>query len=540
MSENIQETKTAASFIMGVNPATGENLGSIRIASVGDVERARADMRQASTVWSVRPIQERIDILRKFHAAMVDALDEITLVVNKDTGKSRQNALIEVFLVADNLGTMLKNAKKWLGRERIPSGLYPTKICYTEQRAFGTVAVISPWNYPFLLSLQPVLTALLAGNTVMLKPSEVTPMVGKLIETLFNRVPELAPYVRVLHGDGSVGAALVESQPDLIYLTGSTATARKVARAAAEHLIPTIFELGGKDAMIVLDDANLEAAARWAAWGACANAGQTCIAVERLIVVESVYDRFVDLLCKEASKLTFGYSDLKKDMHDYGPMSSERQVQIVTDQIEDAVKHGATLAYGGERDRLFIQPTVLTGVNSAMQVWHEETFGPLMPVMKVADEATAVRMANDSDYGLSAYVWGGVVNSLRVLRKLDAGTLVANDVVAQFAMAQLPFGGVKQSGTGRSHGREDLLQFSNTHSYVVSVPPLKLDISTKLREPGNYRLAEAVLKATVGANLLQRLESAEVVYNSYKVQEMLKEAGELFGRIADKINSKRG
>lgn len=226
------------------NPATGDFIGAVPIASKAQVERARAELRAVGGYWRDKPLKERIQVLRQFQAVLIESLDEITSVINKDTGKSRQDALIEVFITVDMLHNILGKAPKWLRREYIFPRLYLTKLCFTERRPYGTVAIISPWNFPFMLALQPLLTALLAGNTVMLKPSEVTAVTGQLIERLINKVPDMAPYVRVLHGDGATGAAVVASQPDLIYLTGSVGTGKKIAKVAAENLIPVIYELG--------------------------------------------------------------------------------------------------------------------------------------------------------------------------------------------------------------------------------------------------------------------------------------------------------
>ncbi len=504
------------------NPATEIRIGSVEMSTTGQVNTAREDLRQATPLWANRSVKERVRVLRQLQKVLLDSADEITTIINKDTGKSRQDALIELFIVIDNLQQMSKRADKWLKRERISSGLYLTKQTYVEHHPFGTVAVIAPWNYPFLLAMQPVLTALLAGNTVMLKPSEVTGMVGVLIERLLKQVPELAPFVRVLHGDGQVGAAVVDSRPDLIYLTGSINTGRIIARAAAEHLIPTIFELGGKDPMLVLEDADLQAAAKWGAWGAFYNAGQTCISIERVYVVEQVYEQFLEYLLAEVEQLNVGYSDEIKDFHHFGPLSSERQLAIVEEHIQDALEKGARILTGGDNNGLFLQPTVLVDVDESMKLLQEETFGPLMPIVKVRDEAEAIRRANTSEFGLSASVWGEVGRIKQLLQKIQAGTVVANDVIAHFAVPLLPFGGIKQSGNGRSHGKQDLLQFTQTRSYMVSAPPHPFDIATQMRAPGNYRLGEAVMKMAFGVTLEQRLEPIDRLIKSGRTQNLLR------------------
>src|SRR6185503_18881740 len=292
------------------------------------------DLRQAFPAWSAKPVRERIRILRRFQALLIDAQDEITAVLNQDCGKSRQDALIELFVTVDMLAQYCHHAPGWLKRQRVPSGLYFFKQCYVEHRPHGVVAVIAPWNYPLTLALPPMLSALLAGNTVILKPSEVTGATGVLIERLFQRLPELAPFVRVVHGDGRVGAAVIQSKPDYVFLTGSTPTGRKVMQAAAENLVPVACELGGKDAMIVLEDADLAAAAHWGAWGAFFNAGQTCMAVERVYVVGPVYDEFVRLAAAEAALFKPGYTPDVEGPYTIGPVTDPRQVKIIERHVD--------------------------------------------------------------------------------------------------------------------------------------------------------------------------------------------------------------
>src|SRR5258706_3475014 len=361
-----------------VNPATGERFGEVRMATPEIVEGAMYQMREAFQVWNVKPLGERIRILRKFQTLLIDAQEEITSCINRDCGKSRQDALIELFITVDMLAQYCKNAPKWLKRERVSPGLYLFKQCFVEHRPHGVVAVIAPWNYPLALSLPPMLTALLAGNTVILKPSEVTAATCVLIERLFQCLPDLAPFVRVVHGDGRVGAALIQAKPDYIFLTGSTPTGRKVLQAAAGNLIPVACELGGKDAMIVLEDADLAAAARWGAWGAFFNAGQTCMAVERVYVADPVYDEFVRLAVSCASEFKMGYTPEPESPYCIGPVPNPRQAEIIEQHLEDALKKGARLLTGGKERGMFFSPMVLVDVDHSMLVMHEETFGPLM------------------------------------------------------------------------------------------------------------------------------------------------------------------
>ncbi len=496
-----------APFLPFINPATGEQFGQEGMATPADARAAVDGMRQAGRDWGRRPVADRVRVLRQLQAVLIEARDEISATVTQDTGKPRQDALIEVFVTVDMLNDACRNAASWLRRERVSSGLYLFKRVYVEPRPYGVVAIIAPWNYPLLLCAAPMVAALLAGNTVVLKPSEVTAATGVLIEKLVERVPELSPFVRVLHGDGAVGAALVSAPPDYIFLTGSTATGKKVMRAAAEHITPITCELGGKDAMVVLDDADIEAAARWGAWGAHFNAGQTCMAVERVYVQAAVYDAFVERAVAATQALKVGYSLSTDARHQVGPITFPHQLDVIEEHMADALAKGARVLAGGQRHGSFYEPTVLVDVTHDMLVMQEETFGPIMPIMRAADEAEAIRLANDSPFGLSASVWSRDLDRAgRVAEQLQTGSVIINDTIAHFGVPQVPFGGVKQSGFGRTHGKAGVLQFTQPYGYAVGAPPRALDVATILREPGHYRLGTALLRGAFGVTPRQRLE----------------------------------
>jgi acyl-CoA reductase-like NAD-dependent aldehyde dehydrogenase len=487
------------------NPATGEVFGSVPMASPEQVARAVEEMKAAQKVWGRKSVAERVRILRKLQAVIVDAMDEISYEVGQDTGKNRQDVLIEIFTTLDKLQVNLKYARRWLRAERVPRGFLFFQRLYSEPRPYGCVAVISPWNYPFVLSVPPVLAALLAGNTVVLKPSEVSPATGVLIEKLFERVPELAPFVRVLHGDGSVGAALVQNHPDFIFLTGSTNTGKAIMKAASEKLIPLVCELGGKDSMIVLEDADLEAAARWGVWGSFFNAGQVCMSIERVYVVEPVYDHFLEKIIAETRKLAIGHSQSLDSPYHCGPLTDPKQLPLIQSHLDDALEKGARVLLGSQHEGLFFEPTLLTDVDHTMLVMQEETFGPILPVQKVKDEAEAVRLTNDSPYGLSAYIWtSDLKRARRLAGEIEAGSVVVNDIMVQFGAPMLPFGGTKASGFGRIHGKSGLLVFTQAFAYVEGGPPRPYDLATIVRSPGRYRLFAMIIALIFGVSLRQK------------------------------------
>ncbi len=502
-----------------INPATGEQYGEVAITPPEEVRQALAEMRQNAPAWRDTPVKDRVRILRKFQKLLVDCAEEITIAISQDTGKTRQDALIELFLVLDRLQTYLKHAGKWLARQRVPPGLYPFRRYYTEPAPFGVVGVISPWNYPFELSLPPVFSALIAGNAVLLKPSEVTPAVGVLVEKLFQSAPELTPYIRILHGGPETGAALVSAEPDLIFLTGSTGTGRKVARSTADRMVPYVCELGGKDPMIVLKDADIKSAARWGAWGGFYHAGQTCVSIERVYVVEPVYDAFLQALIDEAKQLKVGYStDIDSPYH-YGPMTFSRQLEVVQDHLQDALDKGAKIVVGGKVDNQFMQPTILVDVDHSMKIMQEETFGPVMPIMKTQDEDEAVQLANDSDFGLGATVWSqDIQRAERLAKRLEVGTVNINDAISHYAIPELPFGGLKQSGSARTHGAVDVLQFTQWRSYAVGNVPRWFDIATQLRQPGRYWLGNLIMKTMFGVTPGQKLEPIVELANEVKLK----------------------
>jgi len=392
---------------------------------------------------------------------------EIEETVVAETGKPRAEALVEVTTVLDLLRFYLRKAPSFLEPRRISTGWLVWKSASLAREPLGVIGVISPWNYPFILSMTPVVTALFGGHAAVLKPSEFTPYSGLLAEDLARDAGLPEGLVQVIVGTGLTGSALVTSGVDKVVFTGGTETGRKVLAAAAASLTPVTLELGGKDAAIVLEDADLERAARGIAWGAFQNAGQTCIAVERVYVAHQVFDPFLRLLVQEVKKIRAG-SGPGVDM---GPMVVPEQLSRVEDHLQEAVDRGGKVMVGGQRldpaSNVF-HPTVLTDLHRGSLVLREETFGPLLPVVPVKDEEEAVQRANEGEYALSASVWTGDQRRGReVAARLRAGGVTVNDALVHYGIPALPFGGSGQSGFGRTRGLDGLAELTRTRVTVV-------------------------------------------------------------------------
>ena len=452
------------------SPVTGERMGEYAIAGQDAVDAAVARARTAFPGWRDTPLEVRLEAINRGRHVLAEHGDAYARKISADTGKPIIEALMfELAVIPLFLDHYLKRAPKLLARRKVGTPLaLPGKTSYIEHFPRGVVGIISPWNFPFQLSVLPMISALIGGNTVVLKPSEVTPISGEVVADFFNRIGLPPGVVEVVQGDGSTGAALCRAQVDMLFFTGSVVTGRKVMVAAAEKPIPVELELGGKDAFIVCADANLERAAEAAVFGAMANCGQACVSVERVFVVDSVHDRFVELVKRKLAKLKIGGPD---DQADMGPMTFARQLETVQRHVEAAQQAGAKVLSGGTRlDRpgLFFPPTLLTDIRPDMEIYREETFGPVLPVIRVRDEEEAVRLANASEFGLAGSVWTQDIDKgLRIASRLESGQVMVNDVFSSVGHPGLPFGGIRSSGIGRYHGDEGLLSFMNTKAILV-------------------------------------------------------------------------
>ncbi|MFZ0481689.1 MAG: aldehyde dehydrogenase family protein [Terriglobales bacterium] len=447
------------SRIVSVNPATGEVLGELESAGQAEVQAAVATAYAAQPGWNAVGVRKRLGVLHDFQQLLLARKNDIAHRIAQESGKPQVEALVtEVLVVLDDVRFLVENAFALLRDEPLPHGnpALKTKSGRILREPYGVIGIISPWNYPFSIPATEAMAALVAGNAVVLKPSELTPLIAFELQELLREAGVPEKIFQVLPGDGTTGSALVKSDIDKLVFTGSVATGRRIAQTAGERLLPVVLELGGKDPMLVLDDADVDSATSGAVWGAFMNAGQTCLSVERCYVHRSLYAAFVEACAEKARKLRVGNGiDPSTDV---GPMIHERQVRIVESHVEDARQRGARVVSGGGRLRelgpTFFAPTVLADVNHSMRIMREETFGPVLPIAPFDDEDEAVRLANDSDYGLAASIWtSDRKRGEDLAREIHAGTVMVNDVVSCFSISEAPHGGVKASGMGRTHGR---------------------------------------------------------------------------------------
>jgi acyl-CoA reductase-like NAD-dependent aldehyde dehydrogenase len=474
MSVQTLPTETAkAAEIVSYNPATGEEIGRVPHSTMEDVERAVGRARVAQPAWAALSFRQRRKIILKARQLMLDESEMLASLVSQETGKPAAEALsMEVVPTLDAMHYFAHAAENLLEPQKIDIGQYglmgrSSSIVF---KPLGVIGIISPWNFPLATPADEIVMALMSGNAVVLKPSELTPLIALKIGDLYARAGLPKDVLAIVTGDGRTGAALIEARVDKIMFTGSVATGKRVAAAAAKYLTPVVLELGGKDPMIVMDDANLDNAARGAVWGAFANAGQACASVERCYVQESIATAFIDRVVELTNALKQGVGD--DPSVDVGAMTNERQLQIVERHVNEAVQDGAEVLTGGRRtpdlNGYFYQPTVLTNVDHRMTIMREETFGPTLPIMTFRSEDEAIQLANDSPYGLTASVWTtDMEKGRRMAEAIEAGTVMVNEVVYTHGIAQTPWGGVKDSGYGRTHGRLGLLELvSPRHVHV--------------------------------------------------------------------------
>jgi len=507
-------TAISVDTLSSINPATGETLGYFEKTSAAALPQIVARARVAQILWGRVPIGERCARLRDLRDCIMSSRDSLATAVVAESGKPRVEALFaDIFVSVDTAAYFAKNAERLLAPERVPhhSLAAKAKSGRLTYEPLGVIGIISSWNYPLAIPLSQMIPALAAGNAVVCKTSEFTPRCGALIEKVFADAGFPKDLVTIVQGGGEVGQALIDADPDKILFTGSVATGRRVAEACAKRLIPTVLELGGKDAMLVLADANLDVAASAAVWGSYTNCGQVCLSVERLYVEQSVSDEFAARCVEKTKKLKLGPgSDPAADV---GPMIRAQHLQRMVDLIEDAVSRGARVLCGGhprvDLGANFFEPTVITNVDSTMRLFQEETFGPILAIQSVRDPEEAIARANDSPFALSASVWTrDAARGEAVAKRLRAGAVMVNDAISYFAIAEAPHGGCAASGWGRTHGKAGLLE-------MVRTKYIDIDRLPSREKPWWYRYgadleraADAFLQFEYGGGVMARLRNA--------------------------------
>jgi acyl-CoA reductase-like NAD-dependent aldehyde dehydrogenase len=454
--------QTEADRIDSYNPATGELVGSVPVMGRDDVSATVAKARLAAAEWAGLELHQRGEHLRRVRQSLVDYADRLARLASAETGKPVSDAYFEVFGFCVLLAYVSRAAPRVLRPHPVNPWPVVSMRVRVEHSPYGVIGEIAPWNIPIAVPGQTLSMALAAGNTVVLKPSELTPLTGLLLAEAVNAAGR--ELVFVVTGYGATGEALVRSGVDKVAFTGSPATGRRILKAAAESLTPTVMELGGKDPMIVSDHADVRRAAVAAVGAAFWNAGQACVGTERVFVTPGAYDRFVAEVLDAAGKVRQGIED---DDH-IGATTRGQQIDVIERRLADAQARGAKVLVGGRRKPgpgTFFEPTVVVDVTPDMELMREETFGPVLPIMRVESVEEAVRLANDSDYGLNASVFSNVGSEARWMASaLVSGGVNINDAVSGIGVPGAPFGGEKWSGFGRLQGKEGLLEFSRVKS----------------------------------------------------------------------------
>jgi len=485
------------------NPATGQVVASVDRVAPERIPELVARARATQPAWEALGFQGRAQVLRRCQKWVIDNSDRIIETIVSETGKAWEDAqLAEVSYAASAFGFWAKNAEEYLSDERVrtASPFVKGRKLVVRHVPVGVVGVIGPWNYPLTNSFGDCIPAMAAGNAVILKPSEVTPLTALLMGECVRECGLPEGVYQVAPGFGDTGAALIDAV-DFLMFTGSTATGKKVLEQAARTLTPVALELGGKDPMLVCADADLERAANAAVHYSMQNAGQTCISTERVYVEEPVYDEFVSLVTEKVGELRQGPPHGRGSV-DLGAVIHPPQSDIVEAHVNDAVAKGARVVAGGSRSDVgghFYEPTVLLDVDHTMDCMREETFGPTLPIMKVADADEGVRLSNDSPFGLAASVWTkDVAKGERLARRIEAGAVTVNDAQINYVALELPMGGWKSSGLGSRHGADGIRKYTKKQALVVTRFAPKKDLHMLPYSAKRTKMIERMMKLVYG------------------------------------------
>lgn len=515
-AQNLPDQQVQAT-IPCIDPATGERLGEVPALSPPQVREEIARARKAQREWGGTSFAERRRVLRKLLDMLLDQADELCDEICRDAGKTLHNAMLgEVWPIAEKLRWTINEGERHLRRERVSSGLLKHKRASVEYHPLGVIGVITPWNFPLQNILGPTIPALFAGNAVVVKVSEWTSWSVRPFQAFLDRWLKDCGYspdlVRLVTGYGDAGAALVSGGVDKIVFTGSMANGRRVVEESAKTLTPVILELGGKDPMIVCDDADLDQAAHAAVSASFIASGQMCLAAERVLVFDRVHDEFVAKVQDITLRLRQGAPRSGK-LVDVGAMTMPAQLDIIESLVTDAVDKGAKLICGGKRakrkpSKQYFEPTLITGVREDMRIMHEETFGPVMAITRVANEDEAVRIANATEYGLSASVFSTDHDrARRIAQQIVAGSTCVNDWALMYMVQDLPFGGIKGSGYGRLNGREGLRACTNAKAVIEDRLPIHRPIELFPGRRYDYEVTREGVRLLYARGLSKKAEA---------------------------------
>jgi aldehyde dehydrogenase (NAD+) len=500
---NVQQLRPVseepAAHFDSFDPGSGEVVASLPVDEAAAVNAAVQRAREASQWWRALDFDGRARHLRRYKAELARRIDELADLVHRENGKPHADAVLEIIGVLDHLAWAASHARKVLGPRRVPTGLLAANnSASVEYQPLGVVGVIGPWNYPVFTPMGSIAYALAAGNAVVFKPSEYTPAVGSwLVDAWARAVPDGKDVFTLVTGLGDTGAALCRAGVDKIAFTGSASTGRKVMAACAEGLVPVLMECGGKDALIVDDDADVEAAADAALWSGMSNGGQTCIGTERVYATEAVYDRFVDTLTAKARDLAPGSDEGAS----WGPPTMPKQVEVIRRHVADALCRGGRALIGGEDavDVRGVGPTVLVDVPEDSAAVREETFGPTLTVTKVKDAEEALERANDSDYGLGGAIFTRTrERGIELARRMRSGMTSVNSIMTYAFVPGLPFGGVGDSGFGRIHGPDGLREFTRAKAVTAQRFALPVNLTSFGRPPRSTKIVAKLMGVVHG------------------------------------------
>jgi acyl-CoA reductase-like NAD-dependent aldehyde dehydrogenase len=473
------EQENGKSYVIDINPATLEIIDKVPLEDESEVAKKVERARAAFENWSQLDFEDRAEIVSRAGQIMLDEIDEIADLITTEQGKPLVEAITADIMVAvDIIALYSKRGKKLIQEYEIPLHLFKfVKKSKIVPRPLGVVAVISPWNYPFAIPMSGIVFALLAGNTVVFKPASDTPLIGLKIKEIFDKAGLPDGVLQVTITRGAVAERVLCAPPiRKVIFTGSTEVGKRIIKRCADNIIPVVAELGGKDPMIVFDDADFDMAVKGAVWGAFTNAGQVCASVERLYVHKKIAKDFIDAVVEETKKIRLGNG--KSPDVDMGPLVNESQLKTVQEHVMEAVEKGARVLTGGVRREdlkgYFYEPTVLVDVNHSMLCMREETFGPTLPIMVFETDEEAIKLANDTKYGLTASVWTrDLKRGERVAKKIEAGSVLVNDHAMSYGLVETPWQGMKESGIGRSHSDDGFKEFLFPQHINVEQIPLK-------------------------------------------------------------------